>query len=144
MATKFRIACCRCRKPIPLSQDIYHLDAEWQRRYPAMHGTLACHKCSVGTEWRCTVRGSFVDGHIPAVQSPGVPDFDSWSHISAEGTHAAMVVGFPHSGLLQGAEDYLRSLVQRKGVNPEVAESMRSALRDWDGSPARRHAAVHA
>ncbi|AUY53712.1 hypothetical protein EH183_38330 [Streptomyces sp. CB01881] len=28
----FRILCCRCGKPVRLSEDVYALDGEWQRR----------------------------------------------------------------------------------------------------------------
>ena len=67
MSVLFRIRCCRCGKNIPLAQDIYELDAEWQRRFPDMVGTLACHPCALRTYWSCTDRnGSYVDGHIPA------------------------------------------------------------------------------
>lgn len=38
----------------------------------------------------------------------------------------------PRSGLLQGAEAYLRSLTTRRGVNPETAAEVRAALREWD------------
>jgi len=41
-ATRLRIACCLCRKPMPQAKDVYALDEEWQRRFPDMIGTLAC------------------------------------------------------------------------------------------------------
>ncbi|GHB03549.1 hypothetical protein GCM10010330_67250 [Streptomyces tendae] len=98
----FRLVCCLCGKNIPLARDVYALDPEWERRYPAMRGTLACSKCALSTSWSCTTRdGQFVDGHIPATQGS---DFDAWSHILGHGTHRAMVLSYPHSGLLQGAE----------------------------------------
>ncbi|MYU01464.1 MULTISPECIES: hypothetical protein [unclassified Streptomyces] len=49
MPAPFRLTCCRCRRLIPLAQDIYELDGEWQRRFPDMVGTLACHDCALRT-----------------------------------------------------------------------------------------------
>ncbi|WAE70644.1 hypothetical protein OUQ49_33320 (plasmid) [Streptomyces cavourensis] len=134
MSVPFRIRCCRCGKNIPLAQDIYELDAEWQRRFPDMVGTLACHDCALRTYWTCTgPDGAYVDGHIPAPRHYSAPDcFDALSHVSAPGTHRARVVMSPRSGLLQGAEAYLRSLATRRGVNPETAAEVRAALREWD------------
>ncbi|MFJ1958764.1 hypothetical protein ACIOGT_38120 [Streptomyces microflavus] len=56
MPVPFRIRCCRCGKNIPLAQDIYELDAEWQRRFPDTVGTLACHGCVLRRYWICTGR----------------------------------------------------------------------------------------
>jgi hypothetical protein len=44
------------------------------------------------------------------------------------GTHAAMVVSFPYSGLLQGAEDYLRHFLGRPHVDRDLAEAIRDAF----------------
>ncbi|MFB8016840.1 hypothetical protein ACFC5E_35970 [Streptomyces rochei] len=134
MPVPFRIRCCRCGKNIPLAQDIYELDAEWQRRFPDMVGTLACHDCALRTYWICTGHdGAYVDGHIPAPRHYSNPDCtDAWNHVSAPGTHRARVVMSPRSGLLQGAEAYLRSLATRKGVAPETAAEVRAALQEWD------------
>lgn len=63
------LTCRLCRRLIPLAQDIYELDAEWQRRFPDMVGTLACHDRALRTDWTCTRNGSYVDGHI-SVDSP--------------------------------------------------------------------------
>ncbi|MEV4892781.1 hypothetical protein AB0K48_25710 [Nonomuraea sp. NPDC055795] len=52
---KFRLACCLCGKCIPLACDVYTLDAEWQRRFPQLIGTLAC-ACAVSTA--ATLRGT--------------------------------------------------------------------------------------
>lgn len=38
----------------------------------------------------------------------------------------------PRSGLLQGAEDYLRSVATRRGVDPETATRVRAAIQEWD------------
>ncbi|WP_128380366.1 hypothetical protein [Streptomyces cavernae] len=130
----FRIACCLCGKNIPLTQDIYALDQEWERRYPAMLGTLACPKCALTTSWSCTARdGSFVDGHIPSAKGT---DFDAWSHILGNGTHRAMVLSYPRSGLLQGAEAYLRTAAERRTTHPKVAAQLRAALHTQATSPA--------
>lgn len=53
-AVNFRIACCKCGKPIPLTQNVYALDGEWQRRFPTMRGTLAYQRCALRTTWRNT------------------------------------------------------------------------------------------
>lgn len=50
---KFRITCCLCGKAVPLASDVFALDAEWQRRFQQMRGTLACSRCATGTEWTC-------------------------------------------------------------------------------------------
>lgn len=131
----FRIVCCLCGRPIPLSQDIYGLDAEWQRRFPAMTGMLACARCALRTHyWICDKPGGgYVDGHIPAVDIEGTRksrdrDHDSWCHVGPSGTHVAMVIEYPESGLIQGAEEYLRQVTQRRGVDPEVAQRLRTVL----------------
>lgn len=74
----FRLACCMCRNPIPSHSDVYALDAEWQRRYPRMVGTLACQGCALGTHWSCRQRDGLTDdgltdveGHIPVPQVSG-------------------------------------------------------------------------
>ncbi|WP_411152622.1 hypothetical protein [Streptomyces sp. A30] len=134
MSVAFRIRCCKCGKNIPLAQDIYELDQEWQRRFPSMTGTLACPRCALHTHWLCTNRdGSYVDGHIAAA-----PDcFDAWSHVSPPGTHRARVLSSPRSGLLQGAEAYLRSAATRKGTH---AAMLRTVIQEWD----EQHSAVGA
>ncbi|GHB31054.1 hypothetical protein [Streptomyces chryseus] len=130
MSVAFRISCCLCRKNIPLTGDVFALDAEWQRRFPAMVGTLACRSCAMGTTWRCTSRdGSFVDGHIPVADGPC---FDAWNHVSSPGTHRGMVQGHPRSGLIQGAGAYLRSVAARKDTVPEYAAMLRTVIQEWD------------
>jgi hypothetical protein len=128
----FRIACCMCGKPIPNSQDAYALDAEWQRRFPEMTGTLACADCALHRhQWDCGRRGgSFVDGHIPT--SHDGSDIDSWSHVGPPATHVAAVLDDPWSGLLQGAEEYLRHVARRPGVDRQVAQRLRAVLEQWD------------
>lgn len=131
MSVPFRIRCCLCGKNVPLAQDIYELDAEWRRRFPAMTGTLACHPCALHTYWSCTDRdGSYVDGHLPA----GIPVrcFDAWSHVSPPGTHRYWVVESPRSGLLQGAETYVRDAATRKGTRPELAAMLRAVIQERD------------
>lgn len=124
---KFRLACCLCEKNIPLTQDVFALDAEWQRRFPAMRGILACQRCATGTYWCCTTRdGQFEDGHIAAPDDRA--DIDAWSHILLRGTHKAMVLRYPRAGMRQGAEEYVRHTAERDGVNPEVAARLRTVL----------------
>ncbi|MEU1628262.1 hypothetical protein ABZ746_23615 [Streptomyces sp. NPDC020096] len=136
MSVVFRIRCCLCGRNIPLAQDIYELDAEWQRRFPDMVGTFACARCALDTYWSCEQRGTgtYVDGHISAAEGRC---FDSWSHIGHEGTQRAMVQVCPRSALLQGGEPYLRSLATRNGVRPEVAAAVGAVLRQIPGAKSR-------
>lgn len=123
--------CCRCGKNIPRTHDVYELDAEWQRRFPDMVRTLACHACALRTYWSCTDHNdSYVDGHLPAATS--VRCFDAWNHVSWHGSPRDMVFSSPRSGLLQGAEAYLRDAVTRKGTHPQTAAKLRTAIQDWD------------
>jgi hypothetical protein len=140
---KFRITCCLCGKLIPLASDAYDLDKEWQRRFPQMNGTIAC-SCALDISWQCRQPGGgYVEGHIPAVDSTGAPkssgrDFDSWSHIGSPGTHVYRVTANPWSGLLQGAEEYLRYTAQRgvacPGLDSDAAQHLQSVLQEWDNS----------
>lgn len=134
---KFRIACCLCRKPIPLAADIYALDAEWQRRFPTMVGNLACPKCAaLRIQWRCrTHNGDPVEGHLPSLDKPDC--YDSVDHLVGEGTHVSMVENHPHSAVLQGAEEYLRWNVGQPGRNPEILARIHDAL-DQRGPVPRR------
>lgn len=131
---KFRIACCLCGKPIPQTQDIYALDSEWQRRFPKMVGTLSCGRCAVSDNvWSCrTPRGTHVAGHQPSERDGDHCD-DSWDHITSWGTHVAMVLSNPWSGLLQGAQEYLRYTAGRRGTATDVARELRDVLARWDG-----------
>lgn len=132
MSVAFRIRCCLCAKNIPLATDVIALDGEWQRRYPDMHGTLACERCIGAYGWNsCTQpAGGFVDGHIAAPE--GRIDIDAWCHHLNRGTHRALVTLHPLSGLLQGAEPYLRSLAARSGTNPEIAAMLRTVIQEWE------------
>jgi hypothetical protein len=113
------------------------LDAEWERRFPDMVGTLACTRCVVrGNHWSCRAPGGgFVEGHVPVAD--GSQDVDGWSHASAIGTPVVMAVGHPRSALLQGAEQYVRHAAHQPGVAPEVAQRLRAAIREWDARPGR-------
>ncbi|MFE5118306.1 hypothetical protein [Streptomyces sp. NPDC056669] len=126
MSAAFRIKCCRCRKNLPLAQDVYELDAEWRRRFPRMVGTLACSRCAEKTHWCCTNPDGSYSDDIPAA---GARCFDAWSHISYSGSHQVMVLRLPRSGLLQGAEPYVRTVAARKGA---LAATVREALQEWD------------
>ncbi|MGW7441277.1 hypothetical protein [Streptomyces sp. NPDC054849] len=132
MSVAFCIRCCLCAKNIPLAGDVVALDGEWQRRYPDMLGTLACERCVIDRGWNCctTTEGSFVDGHVAAPEDE--VDVDSWSHQLARGTHRALVVSYPRSGLLQGAAPYLRWLAGGKHTLPEVAARLNAALNEFD------------
>lgn len=133
---KFRIACCLCRKPIPLSREIYLLDAEWQRRFPKMIGTLACGRCALRDHtWRCEKPGGgFVDGHIPAAHRGS--DIDSWSHAGSPGTHVAMVLEYPEPALVQGAEEYLRHVARSPSAYGQMAKRIQLVLQEWDARAA--------
>ncbi|MGW4234946.1 hypothetical protein ACWEF9_37730 [Streptomyces sp. NPDC004980] len=124
MLAPFRLTCCLCRSP--LTQGIYELDAEWQRRFPDIVGTLACHDCALRTDWTCTRNGLYVEGHIPA--GIPVPCIDA----SSPCTHRSRVLASPHSGLLQGAEPYLRSVAARRGTSPVLAYRLRTVLQEWE------------
>lgn len=132
MSVAFRIRCCLCAKNIPLAGDVIALDGEWQRRYPNMRGTLACERCVIDYGWNCctTAGGGFVDGHVAAPE--GEVDVDSWSHHLARGTHRALVLTYPRSGLLQGAEAYVRWRAGDKHTRPEVAARLGEALAEFD------------
>lgn len=138
---KFRIACCLCQRPIALARSIFALDAEWQRRYADMIGTLACGECALrGHKWQClTSNGAYVEGHIPVRQQDGEPeqqDFDSRSHVLGSGTHVAMVLTHPHSALLQGAEEYLRWAASHRSTPPDVAARLQALQLAYGDHPA--------
>ena len=48
------------------------------------------------------------------------------------GTHAAMVTAYPETGLRQGAEDYLRHVAARRGMDPAFTRPIQDALDRWD------------
>jgi hypothetical protein len=120
-APALTLSCCRCGRQLPRSQDAYVLDDEWARRYPDMTGRIACYRCSIGTEWTCTVKGAFVPGHIPA-QLPSGHDIDSWSHIPATGTLKGIAVEHPEYAIAQGGREYIGWAVARLGGNPDAAD----------------------
>ena len=134
----FRVICCLGGEPIPLASDVYALDEEWRRRFPQMLGILACGRCALHrNRWSCRTRaGAFVDGHFRAAGRPEGRDHDSWDHIQGQGTHVGMVVSHPWSGVLQGAEDYLRRAVRRPGLDREAVQRIQDAL-DPTGSEHR-------
>ncbi|MFF4299210.1 hypothetical protein ACFY0N_36765 [Streptomyces vinaceus] len=112
---------------VPLSTDVFALEAEWQRRFPDMVGTLVCRPSAVGTTWCCTTGSAFVAGHIPA---SGLPCADAWSHLSQPGTHHVMVMRYPRSSLLQGDGPYLRRLGNHPDSDPGVHAALCPVLQD--------------
>lgn len=93
-----------------------------------MVGSIACSRCAIGTYFRCrTADDALVPGHLPSARS-GDSCFDAWHHIEGDGTHTAMVLSDPASGLLQGAEEYLLHVLGRKNVNSETARRIQAAL----------------
>lgn len=83
--------------------------------------------------WSCRApNGCFVDGHRSSSGEADDRCYDSWDHVQGFGAHVAMVCEHPWSGLLQGAEGYLRHLVRRPGVDSEVAQRVQDALDLWD------------
>ncbi|MER6573937.1 hypothetical protein ABT288_49400 [Streptomyces sp. NPDC001093] len=82
--------------------------------------------------------GVFIDGHIAAPE--GVLDIDFFSHCLERGAHRALVIAYPRSGLLQGAEPYLRWLAARRDTLSDVAASLREALQEWDDTRDSRFA----
>ena len=132
---QLRILCCRCGDPIRRTDAVYALDGEWQRRHPHMRGVLSCQDCALRNGWGfCEPRrGALPDGHVPV--GPGVSGCDFWSHILDCGPHKRMVLQFPWSGLLQGAEAYLRfKAAERDGATMRAAE-LALMLRTWGETP---------
>ncbi|MEC3982518.1 hypothetical protein [Amycolatopsis sp. H20-H5] len=124
-----RIACCLCDEPIPRGSDIYALGKEWQRRFPAMVGILACGQCALSRNV-CHCRGpggTRVAGHHPATHT--IDCRSCGDHIEGYGTHPAMVVTQPVSALQQGAEEYLRHVLDRPGgVSADIAQAIQDAF----------------
>ncbi|MGK4578465.1 hypothetical protein [Kitasatospora sp. HPMI-4] len=106
-----------------------------------MRGNLADDNCALRTNtWVCEQRDDgYLEGHIPARING--PDIDSWSHVRS-GTHKAMVIRNPRSGLFQGAEEYLRHTARRTGVAPGVVERLGAAPEEWDTERGRRPGTV--
>lgn len=131
---KIALTCCLCGRRFAQRASVYPLDAEWLRRHPDTVGTLAC-QCATGNAWywRCEGSGGrYVDGHIP-VSNPEAPScMDSWSHLGIAHTLVAAVTSYPHSALLQGAEEYLRYMARARGVSRETAHHLQAALEEWD------------
>ncbi|MFF2937834.1 hypothetical protein [Streptomyces mirabilis] len=42
------------------------------------------------------------------------------------------MVESPRSGLLQGAEEYLRSVTARRGTHREIAAMLNTEIQEWD------------
>jgi hypothetical protein len=98
-----------------------------------MTGMLACGRCVRANEWSCRAPGGgFTDGHVPSANHPASRDFDSWSHVLGKGTHAAMVIQYSSSGLLQGAGDYLRAVASSRRASPGLRQRLQGIL----GGPA--------
>nr|BFD96347.1 hypothetical protein KitaXyl93_77070 [Kitasatospora sp. Xyl93] len=138
----FRILCCRCGKPVRLSEDVYALDGEWQRRHPGMRGVLACQDCALRGGWGfCEPRGGTLpQGHVQFAD--WTDGCDSWNHVLMPGTHKAMVRLYPWSGLVQGAEPYLRHVAGRSGPQSVEAAELQALLAEWDATPEGRRADV--
>jgi hypothetical protein len=130
----FRLrCCCLCRRTVPSGQDVHDLDAEWQRRFPSMVGTLACERCVNQTHWKCRESDSvpYPAGHVPAVS--GRQCFDAASHVRGYGTQRAMMIYRPQPAMLQGGEAYLRDVATRHDA---LAASVAAALRECDADRA--------
>jgi hypothetical protein len=129
------LACCRCGKRLPRARDVYALDDEWARRYPAMTGRLACHGCALGDRWACGAPGGgFAAGHIPSqFTRAGGRDIDSWSHVSPPHTLRAAARAWPDSAVAQGGETYVRWLVRRWGGGDpaDPAAALRALQAEW-------------
>jgi len=144
---KFRLSCCLCGKLIPLSKDVWPLDAEWKRRFPHARGTLSCFTCVSRNSWRCDKPGGgYVDGHIPAVDEvtgKPKPDGTSINHLLTRSTHRGAVQANPWSGLLQGAEEYLRHRAESLSPSSPGGQRLHALLAEWDaqgpGHQSRNH-----
>ncbi|GAA1074733.1 hypothetical protein [Nocardiopsis metallicus] len=133
---KFRLTCCLCDKLIPLNKDVQVLDAEWLRRFPHARGTFSCFTCVSRNHWSCKKPGGdYVEGHIPAVDEvtgEPKPDADSINHLLTPGTHKGAVQAHPWSGLVQGAEEYLRHRAQRLAPGSPEGQRLHAMLAEWD------------
>lgn len=116
---EFRIACCLCGRPIGKSATHHGLDQEWKRRFPDLPGSLAHERCAVYKhQWKCQdTPGHYPAGHEVPDRRPDSACLDSWDHLNGEGTQKAMITLMPWSGLLQGAEEYLRYVASWHGTN---------------------------
>jgi hypothetical protein len=122
------LSCCLCQKVIPGRVDVYVVDGEWVRRFPAMTGRIMCKRCAMDTSWgRCdNPSGRFPPGHTTPARGQGVV-CDSWSH-STPFTQTAAVMADPRSGIRQGARPYVEFLANRPGLHPAIAAAVRAAL----------------
>jgi hypothetical protein len=134
----FRLTCCLCRKPIAKAKNVWALDREWQRRFPTMVGTLACQACALRHEWRCEWQdGQPPAGHVAVAGQEGRPYCDSWDHVLSGGTQTAEVLVNVRSGLLQGAEEYLRWSAQYRGADASRAAELKLILAEWESAGTR-------
>lgn len=110
------VTCCLCQKPVPATEEVFALDAEWKRRFPAMVGVLACEECVLETEFRCQDEtGNYVAGHIPASDlPPQEQDVDSWSHLPGQGSQVAMVQQYASSVPTQRAAEAPAPVIVRE------------------------------
>lgn len=145
-APKLDIPCCMCGKPLPRTKDnIRLLDAEWQRRFPDMTGSLCCFTCVSRNYWSCRPHGTYVDGHIPATDEftgqPTSQDNDALHHLGTPGRLAEMVQAHPSTALTQGGESAAAYLRHRAGVRTlPRGEKVRlvSILESWDTAEDRQ------
>lgn len=125
----FHLTCGSCRRRIGQSADVYLVDEEWERRFAGhMSGRIVCLRCANAHQESCELAdGSYVPGHV-RVPIPGRTDFDLWSHLLRCSTQRAAVLSDPASGLRQGAEAYLLSLLADPRLSGEVRERVEHAL----------------
>ncbi|MEU9116163.1 hypothetical protein AB0D04_31465 [Streptomyces sp. NPDC048483] len=107
------------------------------RAWPTASVSSACGSGSALTAGTAAPRpgAGFVDGHIAAAE--GVVDVDFISHVLERGTHRALVVAHPRSGMLQGAEPsraepHLRWLAGHKHTLPDAAATLREVIQERD------------
>lgn len=138
---EFRIACCLCGRPIVKSATHHGLDQEWKRRFPGLPGSLAHERCAVYKfQWNCQDAGRYPVGHQAPDRRPDRICYDAWDHLNGEGTQKAMTTLMPWSGLLQGAEQYLRHVAGWHVTNSATRQELQGVLERWDAPGGREYA----
>lgn len=84
---------------------------------------------TAGSVHRCC---SLVPQLITIMEEGPLLCFDAWSRVGPHGTHKATAYAFPGAALVQGGDPCLRDLVARRKLAPQLATTVRAALRAHD------------
>ncbi|CAO0835200.1 hypothetical protein GCM10010298_76710 [Streptomyces microflavus] len=129
------VVCPRLRsKQVSLEGDKPTVKIEAQGLVPGQPHAQHIHGSTDGHDFRCPDRSADKDGDGIVTTAEGLPTYGD-INISLTTTR---VVTSSRSGLLQGAETYLRSIAIRRGVAPETAARVRTAIQGWDERPRDR------